>query len=514
MSIEQKLGRTYQKMITSKQIEIYMESRKNELTQVTAAAKADISERTGRRIEHNEHQLGKNKQRHWRTRKDPFGEDWKGFIEPLLLSGAYEATFILEELQKEYPGKYSVTILRTLQRRIKRWRALFGKDKEVMFRQKHEPGVLSIVDFTHPKEIQISINGEPFEHIFYHFRLPFSGYNYMQVFVGSGESFEKLAQGTQEALHDLGGVTHGIRTDSLAAAYKNLNADEKDDITERYKAFVQHYNMKPYRINPGEGHENGAVESSHRHIKNRIEQSLIVRNSNDFASIEEYRKFIRECTNQHNKQFTSRIKTELASLQSLPTAKAVDYTEITVVVSCTSTIDVRRVTYSVPSRLIGEKLLVRLYSDRLECYLGSTHAITIDRAQKPSGSQRLHKIDYRHIIDSLVKKPGAFRGAHLRDAILPNDNYRRIWKHVSNAMSIKNANKFIVGVLYLAAKHNCENDLAIEIIGLIENNLPLNLGLLKNKFEQNNYQQVQINVSQHHIGSYNELIPNLHGVQQ
>ena len=405
-------------MITSKQIEIYMQNRENEATQETAAAKAGISERTGRRIDYNEHQRQKGKQRHWRTRKDPLGEVWKEAIEPLLLSGAYEATFILEELQKQYPGKYSVTILRTLQRRIKRWKALFGKDKEVMFRQKHEPAVLGIVDFTHPKNIQVTINGELFEHIFYHFRLPFSGYNYMQVFVGSGESYEKLAQGTQEALHDLGGATHGIRTDSLSAAFKNLNKDAKDDVTERYQAFVQHYNMKAYRINPGEGHENGAIESSHRHIKNRIEQSLIVRSSNDFVSIEEYRKFIKEVTKQHNQQFAVRIQTEQASLQSLPETKAIEYTEKVAVVSCTSTIDVRRVTYSVPSRLIGERLLVRFFNDKLECYLGQMHVITLERAPKPARGQRLHRIDYRHIIDSLVKKPGAFRGTHLRDAIL------------------------------------------------------------------------------------------------
>jgi hypothetical protein len=377
-----------------------------------------------------------------------------------------------------------------------------------MFLQKHEPGVLGIADFTHPKNIKVNIKGKPFEHIFYHFRLPFSGYNYMQVFAGSGESFEKFAQGTQDALNDLGGVPHGFRTDSLSAAFKNLDSFAANDVTERYKAFVQHYNMIPYRINPGEGHENGSIESSHRHIKNRIEQSLIVRDSNDFVSISEYRQFIKEVTIEHNKPFTDRIQTEQKSLQSLPEYKAADYTEITAIVNCTSTIHVRRVTYSVPSRLIGETLLVKLYADKLECYLGSDHVITIERAPIPKYGKSLHKIDYRHVIDSLVKKPGAFRGATIRDALLPNDNYKRIWDYVNSSMGLKDASKFIVGILYLAAKNDCENKLEAEILNLIENKLPLNLGLLKNKFELNKYQQIQVSVTQHNLETYNDLIPN------
>jgi len=485
------------------------------MTQILAAAKSDISERTARKIDHNEHILQKpKKERKWRTRRDPFDGVWKEAVEPLLVKGVYEATFVLEALQKQYPDKFSVKELRTLQRRIRRWRALYGKNKEVMFIQKHEPGVLGVADFTHPKNIRVSINSEPFEHIFYHFRLPFSGYNYMQVFAGTGESFEKFAQGTQEALNDLGGVPHGFRTDSLSAAFKNLDSSTANDITERYKAFVQHYNMVPYRINPGEGHENGSIESSHRHIKNRIEQSLIVRGSNDFDSIDKYRTFIKEVTDQHNKPFSDRIKIEQKSLQSLPEHKATTYTEISAVVNCTSTINVRRVTYSVPSRLIGETLLVKLYADRLECYLGSDLAISIERAPIPVKGERLHKIDYRHIIDSLVAKPGAFRGARIREALLPNDNYKRIWQYATESIGVKKADKFIIGVLHLAATHNCEHELEIEIIGLIENKLPLNLGLLKNKFEHHNYQPIHINVTQHNLEAYNELIPNHYEVQQ
>jgi hypothetical protein len=498
-------------MITLKQIEIYMKSRKANLPQEIAAAKADISERTGRKIDHNNHGRQKGTRHDWKTRKDPFSDVWEKNIKPLLEQGVYEATFILEGLQNQYPGKYSDSMLRTLQRKIKHWRALYGKDKEVMFRQIHEPGRLGISDFTHPKKIKATINREPFEHIFYHFRLPYSGFNYMQVFAGSGESYTILAQGLQEALHYLGGVPETHRTDSLSASFKNLDKNAKDDLTDRYKAFIDHYNMQATRINPGKGHENGAVESSHRHIKNRIDQSLIVRGNSDFGSLEEYREFIRGVTIQHNRQNSKLIEAERVSLRPLPSTKAVDYTEMVAVVSCTSTINVRRVTYSVPSRLIGERLLVRLYNDKLECYLGSSHVIALVRASIPARGTRGHAIDYHHIIESLVKKPGAFRGSKLRDAILPNENYRFIWEYANRTMTCQDACRFIVGILHLAANHNCENELAQEIIYLIKAEKPIKLSILQNKFNQNKPQTVTIKVSQHKLDTYNEFIPNYVG---
>ena len=208
----------------------------------------------------------------------------------------------------------------------------------------------------------------------------------------------------------------------------------------------------------------------------------------------------REVTKQHNQQFSKYIEAERSVLQPLPATKAVDYTEIVAVVSCTSTIDVQRVTYSVPSRLIGERLHVRLYNDKLECYLGGTHAITLVRGCKLANKQRSQKIDYRHIIESLVKKPGAFRGSKLRNAILPNEDYRQIWEHVDRNMNSAEASKFIVGVLHLAATHDCESDLAIAIIDLIDNQQPLKLSVLQNKFNKNKPQQVSVSVSQHPTG--------------
>jgi len=497
--------------ITDKQIEIYMSSRKNGNTQVLSSAKAGICERSGRNIESGNKPRCAKGNRKWRTRKDPFSSVWESEIVPLLKQGIFEATFVLSELQKKRPEQFPDAQLRTLQRKVKQWRILYGPDKEVMFRQMHEPGKLGISDFTHLKNVIVTINGEHFEHILYHFRLPYSGFNYVQVFRGSGEPFDAFAQGLQEALHHIGGAPKQHRTDSLSASFKNLNQNAKDDVTERYKAFAEHYGMEICRINPGKSHENGAVESSHTHVKARIEQTLIVRGSNDFDSFESYRTFIQEVTHQHNIRNAKNVEIERAALQPLPSTKTIEYTELTAIVSCTSTIEVRRVTYSVPSRLIGSRLNVRLYNDKLECYVGSALVITLEREAVPARGRRAHKINYRHVVKSLIKKPGAFRGYQLRDALLPNDNYRQIWAYVDRTMRDKDACKFMVGLLHLAALHDCETQLADTVLALIQEGKELKFNELQNKFNKNVVAIPQYDVSQHTLRTYNELIPNYRG---
>lgn len=500
------------KRITKNQIEIYVNYRKNGKTQDLAAAKAGVSVRSGHNIEHNKH--APKKDRSWKTRKDPFESIWNTDVVPLLKEGIFEATYLLGELQIRYPGEFSDSTLRSLQRKIKRWRAIAGPEKEIMFLQIYEPGKLGVSDFTHPKDIKVTINGVLFEHIFYHFRMPYSGFNYMQVFAGSGESYEAFAQGLQEALHYLGSAPKGHRTDSLSASFKNLDKNAQEDLTERYRAFIEHYGMQALRINPGEGHENGTVESSHNHIKNRIRQSLILRGNTDFVSLEAYREFIQRVTKAHNQRNVKNLDIERAALLPLPKTKAVDYTETVAVVSVSSVIDVRNATYSVPSRLIGERLLVRLYNERLEGYLGAAHVFSAKRIRVPSRGPRGCNINYRHIIGNLVRKPGAFRGYRFRDALFPDDAYRKIWEHVNSTMNNKEACKFIVGILHIAATQNCESELACIVVDLIEQERPLSLFDLQSKFTKYSSKIPIIKTAQHALAGYNSLIPSSLQVQQ
>lgn len=493
------------KMLTAKQITIYMDNRRAGKTQVTSTARAGMSVRSGRTIEKN---MRIRKPRDWKTRKDPFGDVWEVDVVKMLQGGVYQATFILDELQKRYPGRYSNSTLRTLQRRIKEWRALFGKDKEVIFRQDHEPAKLGISDFTHPKDIKVTIAGKPLKHIFYHFRLQYSGFSYIQVFKGSGESFTIFAQGLQAALQQIGGAPAEHRTDSLSASFKNLSKDDQADLTVRYRALADHYNMKATRINPGKSHENGGIESPHRHVKDRIRQTLIIRGSKDFSSFEEYQEFITVVVREHNIRLSKGLfEAEQMKLQPLPSTKGVEYTELIAAVSRTSTIQVKRVMYSVPSRLINEKLSVRIYHDRLECYLGMHHVIELERVYLIPGQRWARSIDFRHIIASLRKKPQAFRNSCLRNDLLPSDNYRSIWNYVDKKMANRAACKFMVGLLSIAAKEDCVEELGEVVINGINSKRKLCLKELQDRFITQEETIPSINVSQHPLSNYNELIP-------
>ena len=496
--------------INNQQVEVYMNSRNSGHSQETSAAKAGISERSGREIEREKRADPKLQKRAWRTRVDPLAKIWDLELEPMLRqSPTLQPITLLEYLQAKYPDNYSDSILRTLQRRIKSWRALSGPDKPVMFLQNHEAGRLGLSDFTKLKRATITIAGVAFKHLLYHFRLAFSHWSSMKVIEG-GESFEALSAGLQEGLRQLGGAPLEHRTDSLSAAYKNLNKEAEKDFTTRYESLCKDYAMKASRNNRGAGHENGSVESPHGHLKRRIEQALILRGSSDFASVSKYQDFINEVVQQHNRRNAKAIDIERPLLQALPTYNSIDYEEVLVTVSCTSTIDIRRVTYTVPSRLQGETLNIRLYNQRLECYLGCQHVTTLNRIYPASKSQRARQVDYRHLIHSLVRKPQAFRYSRLRDDLLPNDTYKSIWQHIDQHMQPKQACKFIVGLLHLAATENCEAKLGKIVLEKLKRNKPLSLSDLQDKFRRvNDTRPTEIAIHQHSLPQYNQLIPTL-----
>jgi len=484
-----------------------MNSRKLGHTQELSSAKAGISIRSGREIDHNRRQ-SPQEQRDWRTRKDPFEAVWLTELEPMLeQSPTLQAITLLEYLQATYPSQYEDNSLRTLQRRVKQWRLLKGPAQEVMFRQTHQPGELGLSDFTQLKQTTITIAGQPFKHLLYHFRLQYSKWSNVKVIIG-GESFTALAEGLQNALQQLGGAPAGHRTDSLSAGFKNLSADETIDVAQRYHALCQHYQMKPSRNNRGKGHENGSIESAHGHIKRRIEQALLLRGSHDFASVEDYQAFIDDVVSSHNQRNAKALSVEKPALQALPAVNTVDYTQVQAVVTSSSTIEVRKVTYTVPSQLQGQTLQIRLYDNRLECFCGCNPVVTLSRVYPKTKATRARSIDYRHVIHSLVKKPQAFRYSQLRDDLLPNDNYRRIWQYADNTMEAKAACRFITGALHLAATHECEAALADVVLGEISQGRSLSLSALQAQFAKHPpfSARPSVEVIQHALSQYDELI--------
>lgn len=495
--------------IKLQQVELYMQSRSKGRTQKVAAAVSDISERSGRTIEHNKrNNYPQLMTRSWRTRSDPLETVWEDELKPLLEQTSSLAPItLLEYLQDKYPGEYQDNVLRTLQRRIKQWRALSGPEKEVMFRQQHEAGRLGLSDFTQLKNIVITIANKEFDHLLYHFRLAYSHWSFIKVILG-GESYPALAEGLGKALQKLGGCPREHRTDSLSAAFKNLSYKDQEDLTVRYDTLCRHYGIQASRNNRGQSHENGSIESPHGHIKRRIEQALLLRGNNNFDSVKDYQHFIDNVVVQANKRNAKLINIEKEVLLPLPDKKAIDYVERRAVVSSSSTIEVRRVIYTVPSRLQGEALNIRIYDDRLVCYLGTQHVVTLQRLHL-SNNKRGKQVDYHHVIHSLVKKPQAFRYSQLRDDLLPDSNYNYIWSAVNNSMPHNESCKFIVGLLYISATCNCEKELGIKVAASLQSGLKLPLSHwqqhFSSKLSKSAYQDVQ--VIQHSLENYNQLIP-------
>ena len=500
------------KRITTQQVKKFMSEIKNGTTQEIAAAKAGISLSSGKRIKKGINKPNNKEPRTWRTRKDPFESVWESEIVPQLKEKPNLSPITLfEDLQDRHPGCFSIKTKRTFQRKVKQWKALNGPGKEVMFRQKHVPGQQCLSDFTELNDIKITLSGQSFPHRLYHFRLAYSGWRYVHVIEG-GESFTALAESLQEALWRLGGAPLEHRTDSLSAAYKNMSKNERTDLTQRYEQLCQHYGIKPTRNNRGESHENGSIESPHGHLKRRIRQGLLLRDSHDFDSIIEYKSWIDSIVQRLNNQRKDLINEERKHLQPLPAFRTTDYTEKVVQVTTSSTIDVKRVLYTVPSRLIGERLRLHIFDNRIDVYVGSVKNLSLPRIYPKKGTNnRARSINYHHIIDWLVRKPQAFRYSQLRDDILPNDLYRWIWTEIDQQMEARSACKFIVGILSLSDKLDCEEKLGCYLKEcILKKDIPSLLSI-QNHFEpsiSSKDKEIKPGQSeQHPLDSYNILIP-------
>jgi hypothetical protein len=452
--------------VTDRQIRLYMDHRKAGLRQESAAACCNFSERTGRRIESDPDFPSQRPPRRYRTRPDPFAEVWQTeLVELLEASPHLRATAVFEELQRRHPGQFPDGHLRSLQRRIAHWRATEGPERELIFRQDHPPGRQALSDFTDARMIGVTISGRPFRHLLYHFRLAFSGWQFVKA-IGGGESFTALTEGLQEALWQLGGVPREHRTDSLSAAYRNLSAN--DDEAERYAAFCRHYGMEPTRNNRGESHENGSVEAAHGHLKRGLRDALELRGSKDFSDLAAYQTFLQDFVMRKNANRHAAVALERTALQRLPVHKTTDFSTATVTVTRSGTISVRNVLYTVPSRLAGCRLKVHIYDDRLICHLGITSVMTVARLHFKRGGPGLRVVDYRHLIHSLVRKPQAFRHSVFREQLFPRAAFRRAWEVLDVRLDPRKACRVYVGLLHLAAMHACEGALAEHLDAVID----------------------------------------------
>jgi hypothetical protein len=374
-----------------------------------------------------------------------------------------------------------------------------------MFRQEHPPGRMGLSDFTDMNGLGVTIAGVPLLHRIYHFRLAFSGFAHAHVVLG-GESFVALAEGLQNALWALGGVPEQHRSDSLSAAFRNVDRDMQEDLTRRYEELCAHYGMTPTRNNPGIAHENGSIESPHGHLKKVLTDELLLRGSRDFADLPAYRRFVDEVLGRRNARNRKRIEIERGALKPLPGRRTTDYEEARVLVTSNGGFLLRRVFYTAPSRLIGHHLNVHLYDDRLECFLGSTPIITLRRGRPPRDSNKHgHVVDYRHIIHALRKKPMALLNLVYRDQLFPRPAYKRAFEALLANESEKIACRTTVGLLALAHDRACEAELADAIEAALDAGEMLELHRLRERFTPDHVAIPEVVVAVMPLSAYDEL---------
>lgn len=486
-------------MVSNRQVRRLRMLIKKGIKQYQAADKAGMTDRTARKYL----KIGKipselAKMHDWRTRQDSFAGDWEKITDLSKANPGLEAKTIFEYLQRESPGKYQDGQLRTLQRRLRYWRATEGPAQEVFFPQVHRPGELSESDFTHMKELQITIRGELFDHLLYHFVLTYSDWESGTICFS--ESFESLSAGYQKAVWEVGGVTKKHRTDRMSAAVNKACNPEK--FTQRYKSLLRHYKTEPERTNSARPNENGDVEQRHYRLKKAVAQALMLRGSRDFDSREDYEQFLGRIFNQLNAGRQKRLEAEIAVMRGLPARKLDDYKSEMLRVSPASTIHIRHNTYSVHSRLSGEKVLAKMYVDHLEVWYGQRKVENIPRLR----GEGKYRIDYRHIIDWLVRKPGAFENYRYKSEMFPSSHFRMAYDHLKRVNPLR-ANKEYIGLLHMAAQEG-ESLTEATIRHLLTQEQPLTEENVRQMISKSNQipQATDIAIAEVSLQAYDELL--------
>jgi len=450
--------------------------------------------------------------RRYRTREDPFESVWPAIQAQIADAPDLEAKTIFEDLVDRKPGQFHPGQLRTLQRKIKSWRAEEGPEKMVFFAQLHRPGEAAQTDFTNANELEVTIGGVAFPHLLCHFVLPYS--NWQCATICKSESMAAVKRGVQTAVFRLGRVPRFHQTDhSSAATHKLSKADlakarEADGesvpsrgFNKEYEDFMEHLGMTPRTIAVGEKEQNGDVEAANGAFKRRLNQLLILRGSRDFEDVAEYQSFIDGAVKKANAARSKRVAEELENMSIVTVDRLVEFKDIDVQVTSWSTIRVKRNTYSVHSRLIGERVRVRLYEDRLEVRYNNKRQLTCERLLGAGGNS----INYRHIIWSLVRKPGAFERYRYREALFPTVVFRRAYDALCASLDSHKATVEYLRILKLAAETmECEVEQALSKL-LASGDVPL-AGPIREQIAPNETEVPQLDEPKIDLAEFDELL--------
>lgn len=418
------------------------------------ARKLEMGEKTIRKYRHANRLPSQIERpaRTYRTRQDPLEEFWNEIVELLEQDPQLKPYAILDWLKQKYNSpagkegdvRVADSIRRTLERRVQRWKLEHGVQQEVTFPQVHHAGDVIAFDFVVMNSLKVTIGSKPFEHMMFHAVFTYSNWEY--VHLCHSESFEALSAGLQDALHHAGGVPRRVRSDSLSAAVKNLSSDK--EFATQYRDLLKHYGVEGHRINVRKPHENGDVESSHGHVKDALDQALRLRGSRDFDRVDDYMKFVHQLTTWRNVSREQVFREEVAALNPLPPQRRSTCTSASVTVKSDSIIRVKRNAYSVNSKYIGLTLEVRIHQDHLELWYQNE---CIERMPRQFGCGK-EAIDFRHVIDSLVRKPGAFLNYKYVNHMYPTTRFRMAYDQLLRSTTEASAVKQYLKLLH-AAKH-------------------------------------------------------------
>lgn len=459
-----------------------------------------MSENTARKYARRGGQQLISKDRDYRTRRDPFADVWDQLQAMLTRDEGLEAKTLMQWLLETYPEQFRPTHLRTLQRRVCQWRALHGQGKQIFFPQNIQPGKQSQSDYTWCNELNVTIAGEPFEHMLFHFMLPFSRWE--TVSIAFAESFQSLTEGYAAAVKELGGVAPEHRTDNLAAA---VPIGQRKAFQKRWKDFLSHYGVRPTSNNPNQSNENGSVEKSHDLLKRALDQRLKLRGSRDFPSRTAYEEFLQAVVYRRNKDRKQRLSEELRLLQQLPRREWSAPQELFVSVRPWSTVSILRSLYSVPSRLVGARLRALVYAERVELYYGKNLVQEMQRIRPGELA-----INYRHVIGHLVRKPGAFRNYQYRDELFPSAVFRKAFDLLELAGQ---DDKEYLKILYTAAMDG-ENQVETALTLLFEmDQLPTETAV--KQLLVTRHEVPEVNIKMPHLSLYDGLlVGQLNGATQ
>jgi hypothetical protein len=447
--------------VTDAQVRKLMEEHSKHGEVELAAMKAGMDRKTASKyLKSGKYPSESKQERAWRTREDPFTEDWPDLAARLKVAPELEAKALFEYLLGEKSGRYDPGQLRTFQRRVKQWRATEGPGKEVFFAQEHRPGEAMQTDFTSCNELKITIRGVPYEHLLCQSALPYS--NWQWVTRCRSESLMALRRQIQAVAFKLGRLPKYHQTDNTTAATHDVPSGKRD-FNEDYEKLVKYFGMEPRTIGVGKKEQNGDVEAQNGALKRRLEQHLLLRGSRDFDSEEAYELWVQQVCEQANQLRRKRVAEEIAVMRVVKVNRLLEYTEERKTVSGWSTIRIKHNSYSVPSRLIGEEVKVRVYESRLEVWYGGDRQLTMERLL----GRNKHRIDYRHIIWSLVQKPGAFERYKYREDLFPTLTFRRTYDALDAALTGWDADVDYLRILHLAAS-TMEADVEVALDLLLE----------------------------------------------